>query len=417
MNLRSDGVRQYYLMHWLPTESGQPGSALAKPKAAVVFVHGFGEHVGRYRNIFKMFPDRGYQVSGFDQRGYGRTWYENPDPDLTHGWTTWEEQMKDISLMIVLTRERLDERWGKDAVPIYLLGHSMGGGLTAGFFTRPPGKGPSEEVKALVSGAMLSSPWLDIHFPIPPRLGAVVMRMVLAVAPRIRLPLGPPSNDLSRDPKVCEAVRSDPLCDTYVYTRGLYDPLTEGPKVVTQGYKRWPKELPIIIAHGTGDAVTKWSSSWEFYENLKGRGCDATFKSYDGYYHEAFHEPGDLKRDFANGYLAYVPRSLTSAGSMRRWRSVRRPQPRVHSRAIAPAGKKGAHFLISGEFRQVRRADRRCVRGPSRGARATGGPRPMACRVRKMHAGLRCLRMHATCRASPSSRRASRAMDLDTPLW
>ncbi|WFD43481.1 acylglycerol lipase [Malassezia psittaci] len=315
LDLRHDGLRQYFLMHWLPTEDGSESSPIAQPKAAIVFVHGFGEHVGRYRNIFRMFSDRGYQVSGFDQRGYGRTWYENPNPDQTHGWTTWDEQMKDISLMLQLTRARLDESWGKNKVPIFLLGHSMGGGLTAGFFTRPAGSVPSEEVKNLVSGAMLSSPWLDIHFPIPPALGAWLMRGVLAVAPRCRLPLGPPSDKLSRDPLVCEAVRKDPLCDSFVHTRGLYDPLTQGPKVVTHAYKLWPKDLPVIIAHGTGDGVTKWSCSKQLHENLQKIGRKSTFKSFDGYYHEAFHEPGDLKRDFTNAYIDWLDEHLPTAAS------------------------------------------------------------------------------------------------------
>lgn len=305
-DLREDGERTYYVKHWYPTVDGSPTSELAKPKAAVVFVHGFAEYVGRYSNIFKVFPDRGYQISGFDQRGYGRTWYDADDRDTMHGWTTWEEQMRDISCMIKLVRKRLDEQWGKGAVPIYVLGHSMGGGLCAGFFTRTEGTGPTKEVKEMVSGAMLSSPWLDIHFPIPTVIAVPVLRMVLSVLPRFRFPLGPPSGNLSRDPLVCEAVRKDPLCNNYVYTRGLFDPLSNGPKVVTEGYKRWPKDLPMIVAHGTGDAVTKWSSSKKFYDNLKSRGCDATFRSFDGYYHEAFHEPGDLKIKFANGYLEYV---------------------------------------------------------------------------------------------------------------
>lgn len=305
VDLRGDG-RMYFLLHWLPTSDGSPSSPLAKPKAAVVFVHGFAEYNGRYRNIFKTFSDRGYQVSGFDQRGYGRTWFEADDKDTMHGWTTWEEQMKDMALMLQLVRKRLDEAWGANVVPIFLMGHSMGGGLTAGFFTRPPGTGPSEEVKRLVSGAMLSSPWLDIHFPIPTPIAVPVLRFVLAIFPRFRLPLGPASNELSRDPLICEAARNDPLCDNYVYTRGLYDPLMNGPKVVSKDYKNWPKDLPVIVAHGTGDAVTKWSYSKTLCDNLKASGCNVTFRSFDGYYHEAFHEPGELKIHFANGYLEYV---------------------------------------------------------------------------------------------------------------
>ena len=43
------------------------------------------------------------------------------------------------------------------------MGHSMGGGITFAFFTRPNGEGgPSDEVKKMISGAILSSPWLKL---------------------------------------------------------------------------------------------------------------------------------------------------------------------------------------------------------------------------------------------------------------
>lgn len=304
-DLRGDAKRQYYLKHWFPTASASSSEKI-KPKATIVFVHGFGEHVQRYQNIFKVFADRGYQVSGYDQRGYGRTWYDSDDRDTTHGWTTWEEQMRDITFMLRLMRKRMDEAWGVNAVPLYMLGHSMGGGLSAGYFTWPGDKAPPADAKQLVSGVMLSAPWLDIHFPVPTWLAQGAMRGALAVVPRMRIPLGPPSDDLSRDPEVCEAVRQDPLCDNYVYTRGLLDPLTNGPKVVSTWYKNWPQDLPIIVSHGSADAVTKWSSSKELVEKLQARRCDATFASFDGYFHEALHEPGELKIKFANTYLAYV---------------------------------------------------------------------------------------------------------------
>ncbi|PKI83805.1 acylglycerol lipase [Malassezia vespertilionis] len=312
-DLRGDDERWYFLKSWYPTEANAP-EKLSKPKGAVVFVHGFGEHISRYTNIFKVFADRDYQVTGFDQRGYGRTWRDANDRDAVHGWTTWPDQFRDVSHLLWLIRKRLDDDWGKDTVPIFLMGHSMGGGISTGFFTRPPGEGPGEEVKDLVSGVVLSAPWLDIHFPIPTSVGVALMGVLLRIAPRLRLPLGPPSDDLCRDPLVCRAVREDPLCDTGVYTRGLYDPLRHGPKLVSEGYKRWPQRLPILVAHGTGDKVTKWSCSRDLVDNLKKRGCDATFASFNGNYHENLFEPGAIKIKFANSIIEYVAHlALTSS--------------------------------------------------------------------------------------------------------
>ncbi|EIW80282.1 hypothetical protein CONPUDRAFT_165852 [Coniophora puteana RWD-64-598 SS2] len=42
-------------------------------KAAVVFVHGFVEHIARYEHVFPVWAARGIAVFAYDQRGFGRT--------------------------------------------------------------------------------------------------------------------------------------------------------------------------------------------------------------------------------------------------------------------------------------------------------------------------------------------------------
>ena len=143
-DLRGNGD-SYLLARWFPAdEQGTP----TQPKAVIVFVHGFAEHMGRYRNIFKLFVDRGYEINGFDQRGFGRTSYESENRSKMHGRTTWADQLSDVERMIRLARKRADARWGKDKVPLFLMGHSMGGGISLAFFTCEAGSGPSEETMA-----------------------------------------------------------------------------------------------------------------------------------------------------------------------------------------------------------------------------------------------------------------------------
>ena len=219
-DLRGNGS-QYFMSTWYPTNNDQR----VQPKAAVVFIHGFGEFVERYDPAFRYFTKHGYEVSGFDQRGYGRTWYCQPKPNETHGWTSWKDQIADVGHMINLARSRLDAAWGKDKVPIFLMGHSMGGGISSGFFTRDSGEGPPEEVKNKVSGVMLSAPWLEIHFPLPLAVRTGVMSAVISIFPRIRIPLGPAAKELSRDPDVIAAIRKEPMHNNYclLYTSDAAD--------------------------------------------------------------------------------------------------------------------------------------------------------------------------------------------------
>lgn len=301
-DLRGNGD-SYLLARWFPAdEQGTP----TQPKAVIVFVHGFAEHMGRYRNIFKLFVDRGYEINGFDQRGFGRTSYESENRSKMHGRTTWADQLSDVERMIRLARKRADARWGKDKVPLFLMGHSMGGGISLAFFTREAGSGPSEETMAMVSGVMLSSPWLDIHFPIPTTYAVPVLECVLSWLPELKVQLGPPTNNLCRDPLVCESARMDPLCSSYVYARCLLDPLRGGPRMVASEFRNWPEHLPLLVCHGTGDKVTQWACSDRLCKNLTEIGRQATLRTFDGFYHEGLHEPGEDKIRYANAYIDWL---------------------------------------------------------------------------------------------------------------
>lgn len=347
--LREDIEAPFFLSHWFPTSAT---GELIQPKAAIVFVHGFADYCQRYSGVFQAFAERKYQVSGFDQFGFGSTWYESPERATTHGWTTWPEQMADIAAMIRLVRSRLDKRWGEGVVPIYLLGHSMGGGLVSAFFTRDADSPPSEDIKQLVSGAMLSAPWLDIHFPIPSTLATVLLRPLLYLFPRLRLPLGPMSDDLSRDAQLCEANRQDPLSSTNVHVRCLLGPLAGGPKIVQEEYKRWPEHLPLLICHGTGDRVTQWAFSERLYQNLKKEGRPVRLVTFEGFYHEGFFEPEEDKVKFASAFWKYVIITDTQLAG----RASRDTSPRSAAAAV-----RGTDHLV-----EIRPFLSTCPRPPSR---------------------------------------------------
>lgn len=44
-----------------------------KPKALLVFHHGYGEHIGRYRSVFVELAKAGVVVYTFDAHGHGRS--------------------------------------------------------------------------------------------------------------------------------------------------------------------------------------------------------------------------------------------------------------------------------------------------------------------------------------------------------
>ena len=158
---------KFWAKRWYPTnpESGEE----VKPKSTVIFCHGFVEYVDRYRNILQVFSAGGHEVVGFDQRGWGQTVLATGNAKRNYGNTTWPQQMEDLEFVIRETKKRTDEKWGAGQVPIFIMGHSMGGGIVLAFMTRPDEwrtknrvQAPSQEAKDMVKGVISLSPWLRL---------------------------------------------------------------------------------------------------------------------------------------------------------------------------------------------------------------------------------------------------------------
>jgi acylglycerol lipase len=87
--------------------------APSAPKAALVFAHGFVEHVGRYEHVFPKWAAHHVAVFAFDQRGFGRTALDQKRS------TDNAAQRGDIQWALA---EAL-KRW--PGLPLFLMGHSM----------------------------------------------------------------------------------------------------------------------------------------------------------------------------------------------------------------------------------------------------------------------------------------------------
>lgn len=119
-----DGV-PFYSKRWSPV-------AAQTPRALLICLHGFAEHIGRYNDMMPKFTERGIEVYGYDQRGFGKS-------GPRHGDTTLRQAMDDLSHVLVQEREYLSKGNGAK-IPIFLYGHSMVSGCLnySGIISRPP---------------------------------------------------------------------------------------------------------------------------------------------------------------------------------------------------------------------------------------------------------------------------------------
>ncbi|KAI0359525.1 alpha/beta-hydrolase [Trametes cingulata] len=296
-----------YTEAWLPGPDGvqfytrtYPAASPPGPHAVILFLHGFAEHVGRYEWAHREYAARGVTVFTYDQRGFGRTALdkEHKSKGSSYGRTSWPEQLADIEWWVRKLKGEHPE------VPLFLMGHSMGGGLALAFATRtaPP---PARETLAMLSGIISSSPLLLQTFPASKILRFVGGKASLLV-PNLLFDAPVPVEDLSHDKTANEANANDPLIIQKGSLRGLRDMLSGGEQLLWNDYKHWPRSLPLMIVHGTADRVTSFAAAEEFYNKVDA--ADKEFVPFADGFHELVHEPDGVKERFVDACVGWVLR-------------------------------------------------------------------------------------------------------------
>ncbi|MEO8462110.1 MAG: lysophospholipase [Chloroflexota bacterium] len=189
-----DGIR-LLTRHWpagVPdTDPPQPRHWPEEaPRAAVVIVHGLGEHSGRYEHVGAQLAAAGLETFSWDQRGFGASGGERAYVD------DFSRYYDDVADRLAAARAALPGR------PVVLYGHSLGGLIALGYALsdRTP---PDLMVLSAPGLADRLATWKHLAAPI---LARIVPRLHIAngIVPTIR----------SRDEEIQHAVQIDPLVQT-----------------------------------------------------------------------------------------------------------------------------------------------------------------------------------------------------------
>ncbi|KAL8660969.1 MAG: hypothetical protein Q9202_006039 [Teloschistes flavicans] len=240
-----DGTRLY-------TKTWKPQSPLS---AKILFIHGFSDHCDAYNDLFPTLASRGILVHAFDQRGWGRSVTKIAERGLT-GPTS--QVLNDMTSVL--------EGQLPTTIPLFLMGHSMGGGQVL-----------------------------------------MVQRIERSY--------------LCRDEDMCKAYEADGLCHDTGTLEGLAGMLQRA-KELDEGDVHLDdvKCCRLWVGHGTEDRVTSFKATARFMDRLQIR--DKTFKVYHGHYHKresslsiplvfdspfpVHDEPGEDKVKFANDVADWI---------------------------------------------------------------------------------------------------------------
>lgn len=239
-----------------------------EPVGAVVLLHGYSEHSGRYGRAIRALVEAGLAVAAPDQAGHGRT-----GPRL--GAIPPGAQLIADALVV---RRRLAQLVPDK--PVFVIGNSMGALVALGALLREP---------AAFAGAVLQAPAIAM----PHNVSAPMLAMAQGlgvVAPRLRIRPFFDATQATRDEDFQAWMKSDPL--TY---KGWVQAGTAMRSIAL--VRRVRSEVaqvrtPVLITHGSEDRRVRPEESEWLEGQLAGPVSRIVFR---GLRHEAHQEPEGMQ--------------------------------------------------------------------------------------------------------------------------
>jgi acylglycerol lipase len=252
-SLRGAGGVQLFTQSWLPE--------VGEPRAAVVLVHGFGEHSDRYGWVAEHLVAAGYAVWACDHRGHGRS--QGP------------RALVELDALVGDLDRLLDQvASAHPGLPVAMLGHSLGGLIAIRYALAH-----QRRLRALVLSGPLAA--LDA-----PPLALTLAGAIARVAPG----LGVSSLDprlVSRDPAVVAAYRADPLVHHGRLPAGTVAEMARAVGDLPQAVRAIT--VPTLLIYGTADGLCPPSGAVMLADRIGAE--DLTTRAYEGLYHEVLNEP------------------------------------------------------------------------------------------------------------------------------
>ncbi len=223
--------------------------------ATVVLVHGYAEHSGRYEAVGGALAAAGFAVWATDLTGHGAS------PGERASVHDVAELVTDVRALFLRARE------ARPALPVFVLGHSMGGLVATTF---------ALEHQDEIAGLVLSGPAVGDPSALEP---------LLALEPLPEVVLS--SELLSRDPRVGEDYDRDPLNYRGPFRRETLRTLTAGARRVRARFA--DLHLPLLVLHGRDDELVTAAASEDLC--AAAASADKELGIYPGLRHEILNEP------------------------------------------------------------------------------------------------------------------------------
>jgi lysophospholipase len=236
----------------------------AAPRAAVLVLHGWSDHAGRWRETCERLRDAGYSAYALDLRGHGRSGGRRGH------LSRFSQLLGDLQAFRRVVRLRSER-------PQLLLGISFGGLVALRYLETQPSDP--------IVGAMIISPWLGLASR-PPAWKLLAARALADLWPTLPVPAKVEADVVSRDPAVNQAYANDPAVYE-VMTPGAWREIQWAQRAVPADSHRI--ETPVLFLLAGEDRLVDAHLARAFADSLK---AEVRVRWYPEMYHEVLHDPG-----------------------------------------------------------------------------------------------------------------------------
>lgn len=251
---------------WLPD---------TEPEAVILLVHGLGEHSGRYMNVVNHLVPQGFVICALDHQGHGKS--EGQRKYIT----TFDEYIHTLEDFSARVRAEYPQ------LPVFLLGHSMGGLIAVRYLL---------EHQYEFRGAVISAPAIKVSDNVSSTT-IWMGKLMSATLPKLGLiPINPAG--VSRDPAVVSAYLDDPLVFKGKTSARLAAEILKNMHYVLDHAHQIT--LPMLIVQGDADVIVDPAGAGLLRDAVGGQ--NVQLNVYNGLYHEVFNEPehADVLADVAD---------------------------------------------------------------------------------------------------------------------
>lgn len=237
-----------------------------KSLAVLIVTHGLGEHSGRYEDFASYLAEQGFTVLLYDLRGFGQS------GGVRASIRFFSDYLKDLDAL-----HRLSLRNYPNA-PVFFLGHSLGGLITASYMLTAAEK--------RIAGVLLSSPLIEIRLKIS-NLEHTAAMLLSHFFPDWTRPSKLNPKYLTHNHEILRRDTTDPHI-SYRTSLRLYCEMIKEMKLIIGLTKKPSTAPPLFTVQAGEDFIVSKKAAIDFFNQLHNK--DKKILVLDNQYHEVLNE-------------------------------------------------------------------------------------------------------------------------------